>query len=193
MNEIISHVAGQILDKEALDPLIRIAAGVASERAADLIGKERVENLKRVRDRVIDKLKGKKAEAPPLSVSLPLLEAARDESREELQDLWASLLAAASDPARRGQYRTEFVDIVKKMEPIDAAVLEKLVDHAEMRPSRREVIASRLQVTEDEVLLAFRNLAALDLVYPKIDNLHVPQQQPYLQALGRQLLKAIKG
>jgi len=34
---------------------------------------------------------------PSLTVALPLFRGAADESREELQDLWARLLAAAMD------------------------------------------------------------------------------------------------
>jgi hypothetical protein len=51
-----------------------------------------------------------------LVIALPLLEAAAEESREELQDLWARLLAAAMDPGRSGQVRRVFIEIVKQMD-----------------------------------------------------------------------------
>jgi hypothetical protein len=48
------------------------------------------------------------------SLAIPLLSAAGDESRPELQDLWARLLANAMDPARANNLRIEFIEAVKR-------------------------------------------------------------------------------
>jgi hypothetical protein len=40
-----------------------------------------------------------------LTLALPILRGAADESREELRDLWARLLAAAMDPSREKDVR----------------------------------------------------------------------------------------
>jgi hypothetical protein len=60
------------------------------------------------------------------SIAVPLIEAAADESREELAELWAKLLAAAADPARKGRVRLEFATTLKQMDPLDAKVLETI-------------------------------------------------------------------
>src|SRR5262249_56912313 len=62
----------------------------------------------------------------PLSISilLPILVASAEESRDELVDIWARLLAAAADPARAKSFRLAFIEATKKLDPLDAAVLE---------------------------------------------------------------------
>ncbi len=62
-----------------------------------------------------------------LAVALPILHAAADESRDELQDLYARLLAAAMDPNRASQVRRSLVEFVNQLDPMDASVLHRLV------------------------------------------------------------------
>jgi hypothetical protein len=59
-------------------------------------------------------------------IAIPLLEAAQGEPREEMQDLWARLLANAMDPSRRNDVRPEFIQTLKSLHPIDALILEWL-------------------------------------------------------------------
>jgi len=59
----------------------------------------------------------------PLKLALPIIEQATIEEDNELQDLWANLLASAHDPALNGIVRTAFVDILKQMETVDVHVL----------------------------------------------------------------------
>ena len=58
----------------------------------------------------------------PEDIAIPLLEAAQGEPRDELQELWARLLANAMDPKRSNNVRAEFIETVRKFEPIDARV-----------------------------------------------------------------------
>jgi hypothetical protein len=190
MSDIVGHIVEHVADAALLDPAMRVAAGIAADRIEELVGPERLRNLKETVRRTVQKLNGKKLDPPPLSVSLPLLEAARDENREELLELWASLLAAACDPTKRKFYRREFVDIAKRLEPLDVAVLPMLNDTAQMMPTRRAVIASRLGVSEDEVSLSFRNLQRLDLVSQDNPG-SAGSAQPWIQPLGRQFLRAV--
>jgi hypothetical protein len=62
-------------------------------------------------DRLADR--GEPTEPPSLSLLLPILVAAAEESRDELQDLWARLLAAAADPSRARSFRIQFIETVK--------------------------------------------------------------------------------
>jgi hypothetical protein len=73
---------------------------------------------------------------PSFSVLLPLVEAAIDETRQELKELWERLLANAFDPARQDQVRLSFVELLKKLDPFDAVVLQVLGE-VSGAPSRR--------------------------------------------------------
>jgi Abortive infection alpha len=59
----------------------------------------------------------------PPKLALPIIEQATIEEDNELQDLWANLLASAHDPGLNGIVRTAFVDILKQMEAVDVRVL----------------------------------------------------------------------
>ena len=99
---------------------VRDILGTVPEDLIGLLGGDwlkvrRFENILRTIKKAHDRLEkdGIKPEAASLSVSLPILRAAADESREELQDLWADLLAASADPARSRSFRNEFIEIIK--------------------------------------------------------------------------------
>ncbi len=65
-------------------------------------------------DEIISARHIQKTVAISASLAIPLLSAAGDESRPELQDLWARLLANAMDPARANNLRIEFIEAVKR-------------------------------------------------------------------------------
>ncbi len=179
----------------ALRPVTEIAENLLGLAGGDWISEKRARNRAKLKAKTEEILKQRgveQPEDPPPSVIVPLLTNAQEEDRDELVDLWARLLAAAMDPSRKRHYRREFVDIVRKMEPLDAAILPLLNDNTAMTPTRREVVASRLQVSSDEVLLAFRNLEQLDLVSPYMS----PASQkvhPVTKPLGRELLMTTRG
>jgi Abortive infection alpha len=92
-------------------------------------------------------------------VVLPILAAAADENSDELQDLWARLLAAAMNPNRSRQARLGFTDALKKLDPLDAVVLVWLRDHGGgTNMSDRNKIAEELGVSRDEVDVSLTNL-----------------------------------
>lgn len=121
-----------------------------------------------------------------LVIALPLFEAAADENREELQDLWARLLAAAMDPARSGQVRREFIEAVKQPEPIDALVLMELSKN-EPRQNPRDTFAAQFKRTSDELEISIRHLAKLDLVSES-----GARSQAALTVTGRTLTGALR-
>jgi Abortive infection alpha len=59
------------------------------------------------------------------NIASELLIAAQDESRDELMDLWARLLANAMDSNLKN-VRHSFIDAVKKMDPQDAILVQYL-------------------------------------------------------------------
>jgi len=117
-----------------------------------------------------------------------ILEAAQDETDAGLQKLYAALLAAVVDPSRSSLYRREFVAIVKEMEPIDAVVLKKLRDPAQLLPTRRMYIANETRRQEFEIQSAFDNLERLQLIgSAQSQTVHTP----LLSMKGHQFLATV--
>ncbi|WOH78268.1 Abi-alpha family protein [Bradyrhizobium sp. BEA-2-5] len=97
--------------------LIGDSIAAARQRRLDAITRK---TEKILRDRNINE----RVEAPE-SIAIPLLEAAQGEPREEMQELWARLLANALDPGRAHDVRPEFIETLKKLHPLDAAILQR--------------------------------------------------------------------
>lgn len=66
-----------------------------------------------------------KGELKPVTpkIALPIIENASLEDNDELQDLWARLIASSVDPNFDGTLRTAFIDILKQLEVIDVHIL----------------------------------------------------------------------
>ena len=106
-------------------------------------------------------------ELPGLNLVIPILEAAADENREELQDLWARLLAATMQPDRLKLVRRRFIEALKKLDPLDAKVMLYLRDDENKIPfsasqgtifAQTNAIASALTVNTDEVKVSIENI-----------------------------------
>jgi hypothetical protein len=63
---------------------------------------------------------------PSVSVVLPLLKAASDEARPELQELWAGLLASSFQSDGGQKVRRAFFETLSKMEPPDARLFDAI-------------------------------------------------------------------
>ncbi len=101
----------------------------------------------------------------PLTIVEPLLEAASGESRAELQDVWARLLAAAVDPNRAGQVRASLVEAMKLLEPLDCPILIRLNEKLPQPPtSIVSDLAGQLNTTSEDVEESFHNLHKAGLV-----------------------------
>lgn len=90
----------------------------------------RYANLLRLQDKVnaIHKrrgIEGKTITIPP-RLAIPLLNSASLEDNTALQDMWASLIANATDPSKREDVQKIHVDILSALQPIDALVLRFL-------------------------------------------------------------------
>jgi hypothetical protein len=158
----------------------------------DWLKARRMENFARIAGKARERLKTRHVDAPEpprLSILLPLIVAAADEEDDDLQDMWARLLAAVADPAGAKSFRLAFIDTVKQMDPIDALVFRTIADNpsANWSPNGRDYIASKLQRSQDEVLVSFENLERLRCIWfgsgPKIN--------PVLLPLGKLLMRAV--
>ena len=120
---------------------------------------------------------------PSPSVLIPLLQAAVDESREELQDLWASLLANAMLDGGR-KVRRDYFEAVRQMEPVDALVLDRVSQHSGPGADWTVIGADlqRLGFSSDDMTIALDKLVTL----------HCVVLPPRLTAFGRGLLAACR-
>jgi hypothetical protein len=81
---------------------------------------DKVEEIHRQR-----RLEGKSIPIPP-SRAIPIIENACIEEDESIQDLWARLIANATDPERRFQVRKIFIQLLSSLEPLDVMIIRHL-------------------------------------------------------------------
>jgi abortive infection alpha-like protein len=176
---------------------LRETFGTVPEDVVALLGGNwlkvrRAEQLAGMLAKTEERLHARRVEGhePSLSIALPIFVAAADENREELQDIWARLLAAAADPARAKSFRLAFIETAKKMDPLDAAVLQGI--HAvggAVTGQNRNALADQLHATRDEIDVSVANLIKLELVYSSR-----PESTAVaagISALGREFLRTI--
>ena len=116
-------------------------------------------------DKILTRRNVKQTQPVSPSLAIPLLRGAYDESRPELQELWAALIASAMDPKRVGRVRLSFIETLRRFDPLDAMVLQKRYEQpGDMSPNAVVCIAGMLSQPEVEVELSFDNLALLNCV-----------------------------
>jgi hypothetical protein len=127
------------------------------------------------------------------SIAVPLLSAAVDETRSDLQELWARLLANAMDPARAGTIRQRFIEALKQMDPLDALVLRQVYEMPSvMAPTVAAFLAGSLKTREGQIEVSFENLHRVGCM----PSMNIPGllSQPasmHLTAFGRELMDAL--
>ena len=113
---------GSFLSRVLGEPL-ETAVGMVTDKLKFM----RLERRTRLADRYNETMaqRGLKSEYQPvpLKIALPAIEQATVEEDNELQDLWANLLASAHDPTLNNIVRSGFVDILKQLEVVDVHVL----------------------------------------------------------------------
>jgi hypothetical protein len=121
----------------------------------DHLHQYRLQNREHLRKRTMQILQDRGVEleksTPNAAVTLPLIEAAQDESSPELTDLWARLLATAIDNSTALSARKMYVQILKQLDPIDARVLQLIF---RSHPAKASWAANHMTVTADEGLRA---------------------------------------
>jgi hypothetical protein len=160
----------------------------------DWLKVRRTENIAEILEKAQARLNARKAsiEQPSISVTLPLLIASAAESRDELQEIWARLMAAAADPSRAKAFRYQFIEVAKQMDPLDATVLQAAMQ-LPANPGRvvgtaEEALSKQLQVRRDEVEVSLGNLVRLGLSYPVVES---PSPDVYVSTFGREFLRAV--
>ena len=120
---------------EKLSEFLSRVFGTVPEDASGFLGGDwlrhvRIRNLRKLAQRTDEIIRERKienaTEAVSPSVATPLLRAAQNESREELQELWARFLANGMDPKRSKSVRVSIIKTVEQFDPLDALLLEFL-------------------------------------------------------------------
>jgi hypothetical protein len=159
---------------------------------AKIFSLRRAENLYHMIEKAKKKLENAGVDNPdaPPKLAIPIMIAAADESRDELQDLWATLLAAAADPKKSSSFRLKFIEVVKQFDPIDAAVLIEAARKNLVDTQQLKLLAEPLSLREDEVSVSLANLETLGL-FVRHESSGRNYRHLNQTAFGRELLRTI--
>jgi hypothetical protein len=130
----------------------------------------------------------KRLEAVSLSVAIPLLRGAYDENREQLRELWAALIAAATDQERTGRVRLSFIDALRQFDPLDALILkERSAISGAASPTVITYLQARLGTSGEDIEISVENLTRLKCALYSPGNM----ANFGLTSFGRGLLRAV--
>jgi hypothetical protein len=106
------------------------------------------------------------------NMAAALISGAQEESREELMELWARLLANAIDP-NKNTVRRSFIEAVKMMDPPDALVLREMYSRHISRVTRNQIqspnnttipdLAGAISLTPDDTEASLKHLLSMGL------------------------------
>lgn len=121
---------------------------------------------------------------PSVSVVLPLLKAASDEARPELQALWAGLLTATLQHDGGQRVRRAYFDTLTQMEPLDAVLFDAIMRSKKDKQGGRidaNLVGGKAGIHGDERTVSIIALEKLGLIIvTPWDGLHAVE--PYGQA-----------
>jgi hypothetical protein len=200
--DVIKAIVGPLMNSFSTVPRDFIAWQIG-----DRITRARIRNyigiLEEFQER-INRISDDRRTPASQTLALPLLEAAVDEDRPELREMWADLLASTAIDGGQN-YRAVFRNIVGRMEPIDAVIfreaarLEEAVMLYESEPAKSEPppppISGRVVLLDQHVRrFGFRD-DAIRFSFQELQNglgLLMPSANfPALTALGRALASAL--
>lgn len=183
--ELIGIVVGKML--EPVTDAVQTVFGIVGVDYLKEIRKRNADKFARITEKIIADRNIENATPPPPSILLPLVSAAENEGRDELLEMWARLMAAASDPVKLGVFRRDYIEIAKQLEPVDVLLLQRLsaMSGGVYDPTRLQYIEMQISMHRDQILVAFEKLKALQL----IDGTFLHRTSPELTPLGRQFMK----
>jgi hypothetical protein len=134
----IAKVAGKGFDLlgkagESVGRLFGVAIDHLAAGMGDKAALWRYKNMLKISDEVDDihKARGMAGKVIPLppEFALPILEAASLEVEQEVQSLWAGLIANATDPGKAYKPKKVFVETLRGMQGLDAVILKTLANN----------------------------------------------------------------
>lgn len=169
---------GSFVSRLIHEPLDEVM-GILTDRLQFFRWERRVRFTRRANEII----EGRAIEEPLSTISpklaFPIIENASMEENDELQDIWANLLASAVDPSFEGVIRSAFIDILKQLEVIDAHILNLLYSHFlnrvdEIRAKRPDLEGQQLTFDPSQFDVH------ADLV---IERLNIPRKSEYREAV----------
>ena len=136
--------------------LARVVGSIPEDLSGLLVGdwlghkrRRHVAVLEADTTRLLEGIAAERLSEPSPSILIPLLQAAVDESREELQALWAALLANAMvDDGKR--VRRDYLEALRQMEPVDALVIDVISRNPNRGSSDLMAIQENIRFAEQE-------------------------------------------
>jgi hypothetical protein len=129
LTKAIEHVSGALQD---ITSIFKNLAGPLADEVGQMLGDKareyRLRNAVRIFLRTERMLKdaGLTAKAIPPRLFLPAVQAASTENDETLQELWAALIANASQIENGAPVLPSFVEVLKEMTPQEAHLMQKV-------------------------------------------------------------------
>lgn len=124
---------------------------------------------------------------------LPLLEAIQDDDRKELQEIWANMLAKFLT-GESSDFRREYIDTLKKLEPIDVKCLEVLVIEFYNESYQKNDFAGKISIKTgkniDNIEISLSNLERVGCFERTLNMQNNPTTYYRVSAYGRMLFKA---
>ena len=121
----------------------------------------------------IHKARGVEGKTIPISLkyAIPMIENLSLEDDESVQDLWAGLIANATDPDKRFQIKKVYIDILSSLEPLDAMILKflskqgwNIIPGPHSPGFNSERISAELDIQICDVEISLQNLFRLDCI-----------------------------
>lgn len=133
----------------------------------------RYKNFLNIMDKVREIHRERRAEGEAISIppryAIPLMWQASLEDEKSVQEMWASLIANATDPDKRLNIKKVFVDILSNLEPIDTLVLRDVYSHGQVFRGERHKrnvhqLSEQLKVAISEIDMSLMNLVRLGCI-----------------------------
>ncbi len=121
----VAEKVGSFVAKVIGEP-VECAVGMLSDKLRFMRWERQISMVDKCEEIIRQRQIEGKLRAVPPKLALPIMENASLEENDELQDLWANLLASALDPSFKGVVRAAFIDIIKQLEVVDAYILNFL-------------------------------------------------------------------
>lgn len=173
-----------------------IPEDIAGVIGADWLRHQRIRNLSALHKRTEQILNERGVQdwtAAPPSIALPIMRGAQDESRDDLQDLWAKLLATSLDASSREYIRASFLETARTLDPYDARILKTLWEYAEPKGDRmRKLSHGRIK----ELTSLGSDSVEISLMALENKNLIIWNSSPAeirFNAYGREFVRACEG
>ena len=149
MKEPVKEIVAEITEavKESKEFLSKLTgfAGEVGLLAQDTVKSWRFRNQVNILIKTRDFISKKNIDprGVSLKVLVPLLENGSLEEEEDMQNRWVALLANAANPEFKEEIRPSFIEILKELSPIEALILDTIVDIINKESISGEIWSSR--------------------------------------------------